>query len=244
MPLSASQLAAIVGGGAATGGASWATLVPGAIETIGGLLGIGSGNKMAIGNVRPTYKGSQIWNNLLGRFESESQYGLSQSDLQISQEQQQNALAGTMNTLLLAGADPNTLADAYSTMADSFNQLGIEDSRARWQKVQALAGVTEQLANAKKDEFLYNEDAPYKDRAQASAAKQQAGWQSLLQGADSLFGNFAKIMNKNYQTSNKPVLADNASGFSSTSMELPNGNLFDGTPITELFNQLMNYQSS
>lgn len=176
---------------------------------LGGLLAgsgrnqIKQGQELAARNPRPILNESGIYDNLLGMFEQQAQYGLDKNALQFASTANQQSLSETLNTMLTLGGSPNAVSSAYGAYADSNTKLAEADADRRWQKVQAVAGATDRLFDARREEFLYNEDAPYKDTAQISSNLQQTGYQQEMVGKDFMMSSLLKGFNEPYGSANQ-----------------------------------------
>lgn len=163
--------------------------------------------QMARRNPRPTLGNLVVddYGNLLDMYEQQAQYGIDPSALNFAASKNENALTATLQSMLLAGANPNSVGNAYSNFTDAMGNLAVQESERRWQKITALAPITQQLAEAKLQTFLYDKDAPYKDLAQTAAAKQNAGSNMILGSINSLLGNTIKLTaaDNSYKEQNK-----------------------------------------
>lgn len=223
-----SQILGAMGGGANAAGAvgslaSNFSIAGQALSLVTGLYQFGKGiveeykgKQEARRTVRPTLDISKPYDNMLGLFENLAQYGLDANALTFSNNQNQNALTASLNTILQSGGDPNAVNQAFQSYAKSTQDLAIEDSTRRWQKVAALSDATDKLSQAKIQEFLYNEDAPFKDKAQLNAAQIQSGGQNQMAGLDAITANLLRLSNANYKPSStyapqtQPVVINNS----------------------------------
>lgn len=159
----------------------------GAIVGMGaGLVNMAKGKQEARRNVRPILDQSGMYEDLLGLYQQQAEYGYDPSTMQFLTEENQNALTGTLQAMLMAGASPNDVAGAYAGYANQAQKVAADSSDRRWQKIAALTSATDRLFQSEQQEFLYNEDAPYKDKAQAAAARQNMGQQQFWGGLSSL----------------------------------------------------------
>jgi hypothetical protein len=162
------------------------------VSMIAGLINMGKGKQAARMNVRPVLDQSGLYEDLLSMYEQQAMYGYDATTMQFLTEENQGALTGTLQAMLMAGASPNDVAGAYSGYANAMQKAAADSSDRRWQKVAALTGATDRLFQSQQQEFLYNQDAPYKDKAQAAAAQQNAGFQQFWGGLTSLMGTAQK----------------------------------------------------
>ena len=171
------------------------TAVPYAGAAVGMLTGLAnliSGKKAAKNNIRPVLKQSGMYEDMLSMYEDQAQYGYDASTMNFLTEENQNALTGTLQTMLMAGASPNDVAGAYAGYSNQMQKAAADSSDKRWAKIAALSSAADKLFESKQQEFLYNEDGPYKDAAQAAAAKQNVGQQQLWGGLQSVVGTAVK----------------------------------------------------
>lgn len=152
----------------------------------GGLLQGADAKRLAKRNVRGVYDGTSDAENLVNLFQQQAQFGIDQNALTFANEANQNAFSGSVQALLQAGGDPNMISALAGKFTDATEGLALANSDRKWSKINALANATNQLAAGKRDEFLYNVDAPYKDTAQLAAAKQSNAYQQTMMGADFL----------------------------------------------------------
>lgn len=194
---------------------------PGLLGDNGGWLGTGFkgiipmlfGKKDApVVNDRPVLKESGMYNDLVGFFEGQMQYGIDPAALKYATEKNQSGLTASLNTVLQSGGNPNQVNDLYSKFTDSINNLSLADSDRRWQKVNAFSGASDKLFEAKREEFLYNQDAPYKDRAQALTAKANADFMQSMINSDNTTASLMKMLNSNYAAPGAPAAAGVTAG--------------------------------
>jgi hypothetical protein len=165
-----------------------AALIAGGVQLASGIIQTTQGKKRAKRNARPEL-GNEVttdYGNLLDLFEQQATYGVEPSTLNFISGKNEDALQSTLESMLLAGGSPNAVSNAYRGFTTSMSDLGVAETERRWEKIKTLAPITEQLADAKLQKFLYDKDAPYKDEAQAAALQQQMGYQQFMQGLDTL----------------------------------------------------------
>ena len=165
-----------------------AALIAGGVQLASGIVQTTQGKKRAKRNARPEL-GNEVttdYGNLLDLFEQQATYGVEPSTLNFISGKNEDALQSTLESMLLAGGSPNAVSNAYRGFTTSMSDLGIAETERRWEKIKTLAPITEQLADAKLQKFLYDVDAPYKDEAQAAALQQQMGYQQFMMGLDTL----------------------------------------------------------
>lgn len=188
MPGEAAILSAISGGG----GINPLSYATAGLGMISGLVNMGKGRAAARRNVRPVLDQSGLYEDLLSLYEDQAQYGYDASTMQFLTEENQGALTGTLQAMLMAGASPNDVAGAYAGYANQMQKVAADSSDRRWAKIASLTSATDRLFQSQQQEFLYNQDAPYKDKAQAAAAQQNVGQQQFWSGLTSLTGTAQK----------------------------------------------------
>lgn len=180
--------------------------IPSIIGMFKGDKDIQAGKDLAASNKRPIYEDDtdKYYQEMLQLYEKNAQYGLDANSMAFATDQNNRGLTRSLNTMLQGGGNPNQVAGLYDEYATNVSRTAAMDSEMRWNKVNAVAGAIDKLAKEqqalKTTEFLYNEDAPYKDTAQLAAAKQQAGEQAFYGSLDTGVGNVLKVLNQNYQT--------------------------------------------
>lgn len=210
-------------------------LLLGAAKGAVGIAQMISGNHLAKNNIRPTYHGADIWKHLLTVMQGQAQFGIDQNSLSFADNSNKDALAGSIDALLKAGGDPNSIAGIYDAYTAATQKLTMADSDRRWAKIQSIADVTGQLANAQKDEFLYNEDAKFKDTAQLAAQKQKNGLSMLFGGLDTIGGALGANQTANLFGDNNTGGQANNSGKSGVASKSPDTS---GLTIEDLMKML------
>jgi len=174
----------------------------GGIQIASGAHQIKQGKELAKRNVRPEL-GNLVtgdYENLLNLYEQQAQYGIDPGSLNFVAGKNEDALQATLQSMLLAGGSPNAVGNAYRNFTGAMSDLGVMESERRWDKIKTLAPITEQLADAKLQRFLYDKDAPYKDKAQEASLKMNTGYQQLMAGIDTVVGGGIKQATDAYAT--------------------------------------------
>ena len=153
-------------------------------KSIWGGIQLARGAAMAKRNQRPVYDIPDEYYINVGTYEQMAQEGLPASDLDRIHQESMRGLSASLSTGLQLGASANTTNDYYRSYLDNLGEIGIKNSMARFQNINALAGSREALANQEFVQFGYNKDAPYKDRAQLAATEKSEGIQNVAGGID------------------------------------------------------------
>lgn len=148
------------------------------------------GAKTAKNNVRPDYVIPEEYQQNLDLATNEASFGLSDAAKQILTQGADRGLGYNVGAALQFGMNPNQIGDFYSRYLDSLSGIALTDQQLRDQKRQELYGIRKDLAGQKITEFLYDKDAPFKDKAQLAATQQQQGLQNLFGGADVVGSSF------------------------------------------------------
>lgn len=174
-----------------------APLVLGSINAVSGLVENGQGKALQRNNVRPKFNQSGMYDDLVSMYSAQAQYGIDPNSLSFARDNNAENLTAGINGLVMAGGDPNMISSMFTGAAKANNDLAIKDSDRRWAKVQAVGGAIDKLYDAKKEEFLYNEDGPYKDAAKLAAAKIAEGNKKTMSGLDMIGGGLTKAFGSN-----------------------------------------------
>lgn len=206
-----------------------AQLAYGGFQTIQGLFEQNDAERLAETNVRPVAKTANLYDDLVSRFAGESQYGIDRNARSFANENINNNFSAGLSAMLMAGGNANSAVSLYGASTQATQNLAVQDSERRWQKVNALAGIVDKQNEAKIQDWLYNEDAPYKDKARLAAQKQMMGYNQAMTGVDYTMGALTRGA-KHYQDAlpTKPGGTDNSFTPENTS-DLFQGQNMDGT---------------
>lgn len=159
-------------------------LTAGLGKTIWGGIQEARGKALQNRNQRPVYDIPGGYYQNEGMFQQLSQEGLPASDLQSMHEMALRGLSQSLSAGTQLGASPNSVNDYYQSYLNNMQEIGLKNSMQRFTNINALAGSREALANQEFIKFGYNQDAPYKDRAQLATQEQTEGVQNISGGID------------------------------------------------------------
>ena len=142
-------------------------------------------------NVRPEYDIPDEFYENESMYEELAQEGLPQDELSRLHQQSMRGLSASLSAGLQMGGSANTVNDYYQSYLDNASDIGLKNSLQRFANINQLANARNAVAEQEFIKFSYNEDAPYKDRAQAATQGQVQGMANLTGGIDTAFSAFA-----------------------------------------------------
>ena len=163
------------GGAAVLGGGAIGLIAYGAIKKA-------QDAKAAANNTRPTYNIPQEEYDNQRLAESQAGQGMSATSRQAYQNSADSGLANTTDAILRGGGDPNGIGNAYNSYQNGINNLSIYDDQVRMQHLNGLVAQNQRMSADKDKAWQVNQFAPWADKAQALALKQQADQQLISQG--------------------------------------------------------------
>lgn len=144
--------------------------------------------RLAEQNKRPTYQIPESEYDTQALLRSRAGQGLSDASKQYFDNNANNALDNTLNTVLRGGGDVNSVANAYQASLDARSKLALADDAARLQNIQALVQNNARMSDNADKAFQINQFAPYADRAQYANGLVNASQVQMNNGLNSLAG--------------------------------------------------------
>lgn len=138
--------------------------------------------KAAANNQRPTYNIPQEEYDNQRLAASQAGQGMSATSRQAYQNSADSGLATTNDAILRSGGDPNAIGNAYNNYQQGINNLSIYDDQARMNHLNSLMAQNKNMAGERDKAWQVNQYAPWADKAQALALKQQGDQQLIGQG--------------------------------------------------------------
>lgn len=135
-------------------------------------------------NVRPDYEIADEHYENVSMYEQLAQSGYGEDALSRMNNQALRGLSTSLATGLQMGMNTNGVSDYYSNYLAQMGDVATKNIQMQFQHINNLAKAREDLSREKFIEFGYDEDAPYKDRAQAAAAGISQGIGSVIGGLD------------------------------------------------------------
>lgn len=201
---------------------------------------------------------SQAKKNIRPEFQLDPQYqenidiltntmGLPQSALDLYYRSVgQNTNQG-INAILGAGGNGNQISNLVGDRNQQFQQIAMMDALQKKQDIMGIINARQMLANQKDTRWQLNQFNPYKDKAQALALEQQAGFAQIggaLNSASAAFANNAtsKLADSLGETNTTPTLPPTLGGVTNTNPTLPPTTPNSGVNTNQLFQQFQQLQ--
>lgn len=167
------------------------------------------GKSQAKKNIRPEFKLDPQYQENIDILTNTM--GLPQSALDLYYRSVgQNTNQG-INAILGAGGNGNQISNLVGDRNQQFQQIAMMDAMQKKQDIMGIINARQMLANQKDTAWQLKEFNPYKDRAQALAFEEQAGFAQIggaLNSASAAFANNAtsKLADSLGETNTNPTL--------------------------------------
>lgn len=154
--------------------------LPSAIKGLGGLLGIGKGNRAAKNNKRPVEKVNPLFQKNVALAENAARVGMPQQQYNNRLNLIQRGLSGALSRFGRNGGSTGSLASIVRGGNDATADLVADDSRDRQQNQRFAFGQRAQLANEQNRVWDYNHKQKYEENAASIAQQIGAGKQNAF----------------------------------------------------------------
>ena len=141
---------------------------------------------------RPKYDISPLAQEGLDLAESEVATGMSGRAESAFKDLENRQLAGSLGAILRGGGSVNNVADVFDASGAGRLRLAQLEDQIRMQQIENLKKSREYMVDQEDKAFMYNVDAPWKDKAQANAAAREQATNGIWNG---LQGIGAGVMN-------------------------------------------------
>jgi hypothetical protein len=147
-------------------------------------------NQIQNRNIRPEYEIPEEYYENVAAAEQLAQRGFDEDSLSRQNNMALRGLSATLSAGLQMGMNPNQVGDYYSQYLDQMGDIAVKDIQLKFGNIDRMMQTRDALANQKFIQFGYNEDAPYKDRAQLATTMKQQATQNIMGGIDTAVGGF------------------------------------------------------
>lgn len=158
-----------------------------AAQTVTGLVNKGKAKREAkeLERARPKYSVDTGYGENLSLAESNLQ-GLSDSAELAYNQLQDKQFSSSLDAILKSGGTATNVADVYGQGEEGRLRLATLNDQLRVNQINQLMKARESMAEQKDKEFMYNVDAPWKDKAAANAEARRGADQQIWSGLQSL----------------------------------------------------------
>lgn len=160
--------------------------IPSLVKGIGGLLGIGKGNRMARNNPRPILQVNENIAKNAAMAEQMARTGLPQQQYNQALQNQQRNFNGVTTALGRSANSSAGLAGLLRASNDAALNLDVQDANARQNNQRFAFGQRSALANEQNRVIDYNQVQKYRENAAAAAETINAGRQNAFGGLSDL----------------------------------------------------------
>lgn len=164
----------------AAGGNPWGFAIQeglGLVQTVAGLINSEKAKREGreLERSRPKYEISPVAKEQLDMAESELAGGMSARAESAYRDLENRQFASSLNAILRGGGSVNSVGEVFDASGAGRLRLAQLEDQIRLQQIENLRKSREYMVEQEDKAFMYNEDAPWKDKAQAiNAAREQA----------------------------------------------------------------------
>lgn len=170
-------------------------LAIGAAQAISGGVNKAKANKEAkdLRDSRPKYLENPLVQQELDLAESEAASGgLSANSMNVYNNLDNSQFAGSLEAILRSGGGANNVGDLYGNNQQGRARLALINDQLRMAKLDRLSRARERKIEEADKGFLYNEDSPWKDNAQANALARQQATNDIWSGVQTAGGGISE----------------------------------------------------
>lgn len=167
-----------------------ATAAYGLYKVGSGLVKEGKAKKEAalLNKTRPQYSVNPNVQNEVSLAQSELSNGMGADATRAYQEGTDRDLSTTLDALLKGGGSPNNIAQTFDDSEAGRQKLALMSDNLRLNQVNNLVSAYRNQTGEQDKAFLYNIDAPWKDKTQANAIARQNAANEVSSGIDTTIG--------------------------------------------------------
>jgi len=160
----------------------------GLAQTVAGLINNEKAKREAkeLERSRPKYDISPLAQEGLDLAESELASGMSGRAESAYKDLENRQLAGSLGTILKGGGSLNNVADVFDSSGAGRLRLAQLEDQIRMQQIENLRKSREYMVDQEDKAFMYNVDAPWKDKAQANAAAREQATKGIWNGLQTM----------------------------------------------------------
>ncbi len=138
---------------------------------------------------RPKYQISDLAKKDLSLAESEvGAGGLSATAENAYNNLNNKQFSASLGAILRGGGSVNNVADVFSANDEGRQRLALLSDQMRLNKIDRLSQSRKQMMEQEDKAFMYNVDAPWKDKAQAASQSRQQAQKDIWGGIDTAAG--------------------------------------------------------
>lgn len=162
----------------------------GLAKTIESLVNIKKTKKIAkeLEKTRPKLGRDALLDENLAFAKSELANGMSAGAEKAYNDISDRQFSSSLNSILKGGGNLNSIGDVYGAGEEGRQRLALMKDQLRLNQINNKVAASKAVADRNDQMFLYNIDAPWKDKAQANAAQRQAAQQGFWNGLQSFVG--------------------------------------------------------
>lgn len=131
---------------------------------------------------RPTLKDSPYIKDQLSLAESQLSTGMSADAKATYEQDMDRSLSTSLQAVLKGGGNPNNVGEIFSSDTQGRQRLALMKDNLRLANIDRVTRAQDAAEEMREKQFAVNEDAPWKDAAQATAAARQGGENMMWSG--------------------------------------------------------------
>jgi len=147
---------------------------------------------------RPTYSISDQAGRDLSLAESEMGTGLSAGAESAYNNLNNQQFSSSLNAILKGGGSVNNVGSVFGESEEGRQRLALLSDQMRLQKINNLNRARNSMINEEDKAFMYNIDAPWKNKAQAVSSSRQQAQEMIGQGIGSVANTAMQFAGQNY----------------------------------------------
>lgn len=148
---------------------------------------------------RPKYQISDLAKKDLSLSESElAGGGLSATAENAYNNLNNKQFSSSLGAILRGGGSVNNVADVFSANDEGRQRLALLSDQMRLGKIDRLSRARQQMIGEEDKAFMYNIDAPWKDKAQAASQSRQQAQKDIWGGIDTVAGAGMQYFGQQY----------------------------------------------
>jgi hypothetical protein len=164
--------------------AGWATAAIGVGELAYGIIKSDKAKSEAkkLQGTRPTLKNSPYTQDQISLAESQLSTGMSADAKATYEQDMDRSLSTSLQSVLKGGGNPNNVGEIFSSDQQGRQRLALMKDNLRLADIDRVTRAQDAAEEMREKQFNVNEDAPWKDEAQANAQARVGAQNEIMSG--------------------------------------------------------------